>query len=347
MFPCDILNNLKQLKMAKNDELSDDIVSDIKRVTAGAFTSWLNENSFTLPKGENLFTSLEQALKGGTIKITNIIQGISELEENSDKKIFLYQLKNYKQLISEQGRILLQIKKAFGYTLSTDGLSRKKPGVGPTFIYLYIDNGTLKMKFSEMHYEREDDFVNEKFIKIPKIVNVFLLIELKTGFTQIRFDSAGQIHTHRNDDGSPSEVIFQNYYKDHFTKIFSEIIFQPFNLNGVANYISRNEKVRFLMRKNVTTVTDGAKQTYSTAKRKTDVRLVKAYVGAAATDQEKAWITEDISGYWLATHSAGELKRDLFMRLYRRDSEIIIQRGCLKKELDYGIKQIREIQKAV
>jgi len=326
--------------------LPDNLIANIKAVGAGTFTAWLAENEFTLPKAENLFESLELAFEDGTMQISDILSGISELEENSDKNIFLFQTKSLKKLITDQKEILKEIKKEYGYAPSTDATIRVTPGDGPTFVYMTVDQDEIKMKFAETHYDKEDDLANDRYIRVPRIVNVFFIVELKSGFAQIRFDAPGQIHTHRNDQSKSSEVVYQNYYKDLFVKLFPTVPFEQFSLTGVANYIRLKEKERFLMQKLVSTVSEGVKQTHSNPRKK-DVRFIKELIGAAATDDKNEWLTEDISGYWLASHSQGQLKRDLFMRIYRRDSEIRVLRGCLKKELDYGISQIREIQASI
>ena len=330
--------------MSKQSELPNNLKENISSLGTGSFVTWLSENNFILPKADNLYDSLQAGLDDNIITLVNILAGISELEENSDKNIFLFHTKLFKKLYSDQQDIIRDIRKDHGYKLTTDTTVRITPGNGPTFIYMNLEDDILKFKFSEIHFDKQDDPINDKYIRVPKIVNIYLIIELKTGFAQIRLDSAGQIHTHKNDLNNPSDGAFKNYYKDLFLKLFSRTPFEPFNLTGVANYIRLNETERFLMQKMANTVSDGVKQSYSMPRRNRDVRQNIALIGAAATDKNNEWLTEDISGYWLEAHSEGRLTRDLFMRLYRRDSEIRVQRGCLKKELDYGISTIREIQ---
>lgn len=325
--------------------LPDNLKEDIKDLGTGIFAGWLSENNFTLPKTENLFDSIEAALQDNTLQISDVLTGIAELEENSEKVIFLLQVKDSKAILSNQRQIFKFIKRNYGYIPTDDVTIRTTPGNGPTFIYMNVNEEEIKFKFSEKHFDKEDDLANDRYIRVPRIVNVYFIIEIKTGFAQIRFDSpAGQIHTHKNDANNVSESVFHNYYKDLFIKLFPSVAFEPLNLLGIANYIRLHETERFLMQKIQNTISEGAKQTYTMPRRNRDVRLVKELVGAAATDANNEWLTDDLSGFWLASQSGGQLKKDLFMRIYRRDSEIRVQRGCLKKELDYGISKIREIQ---
>lgn len=330
-----------------NTQLPPNLIADIKRLGAGNFQNWFSENDKALPTGDNLYDDIEAAIEDGTLALTDVLAAVAELEESSDKTIFLYHARGFRNLTSDQPNIMSGIRQRLGYRLTNDSTVRTTPGAGPTFSYMCIENGELKIKFSEMHHDREDDFANDRFNRIPKVVNIYMIIELRTGFTQIRFDSPGQIHTHRNDLNRPAELAYHNYYQNKITEIFPNLTFAQFDLTGVANYIATHEKERFLIRKKVNTISNGLKLTFSTSSRKFDVRDAKEHKGAIATDENNEWLTEDFSGVWLAEQSDGQLKKNLFMRVYRKDSQIRVQRGCLKKELDYGISQIREIQKSV
>lgn len=128
--------------------------------------------------------------------------------------------------------------------------------------------------------------------------------------------------------------------------LFPQTIFSEADLNGVANHIAAKEKDTFRLNKGVATISGGAKQTYATASAKTDIRDIPEY-SAAAENRINQWRAEDLTGYWLAANSEGSLTRDLFMRISRRQSYVRVQRGCLAKELAYGIEQIRKIQKSI
>ena len=196
----------------------------------------------------------------------------------------------------------------------------------------------------ESQLDIEADYENDKLNKIQKIVTVVFIIDTTDGFTQLRFDSPGQFHSHKN-NGKSTEGAFEEYYKDILGKLFPDLLFTDMNLNAVANHISNNEKEAFLLNKGVTTITDGAKQTFASPVKTKDVRNLPEYMAAAA--KANGWLSEDLTGYWLAAKSNGELNRDLFMRISRKFSQIRVQRGCMEKELNYGIDQIRKIQKGV
>lgn len=332
--------------MAKAKILTDDLIADINRVGNQSVIQWFVENQITIGSKGNVFELLEEALQTGTISLLQIKQAIAELEENSNKKIFLYNSLNYEILEGSKKSLLKELQIKHGITVSANNWQIGTPKETPTFVYSYWENGIIKIKYIEKQYEVQVDLENEKFNRIPKTVCILYVIDTNDGFTQIRFDNAFTIHRHKNDEGKSTESAYEQFYIDNLKGLFSDITFQEMDLNAVANHISSKEKKRFRLNKGVTTITNGAKQTYATATIKADVRDLPEYEGAAAKALEM-WRAEDLTGYWLAAHTEGALNKDLFMRISRRQSQIRVQRGCFEKELNYGIEQIRKIQKGI
>lgn len=327
--------------------IPDDIIEDIKGVGISAFHSWFVENGKSVSMRTNFFDNLEEALKAQSISLEDINNALAELEENSDKKIHLLQAVAFETMNEDKKKILSHLQRNFGIDPSKKVGTRINPRRSPTFNYMGWTDDQVKIKYSELHHDVEMDLENDKIIKIPKKVAVIFIIDLKDGFTQIRYDNPGQYHIHKNDIGKITEGAFENYYMDLLVKLFPDTLFHDMNLNKVANRIAAKEKVKFRMKKEVTTITGNGKQTFVSGSIDFDVRDLPEHNAAVATEASKTWLTEDLTGYWLAEQSAGELKRNLFMRISRKVSEIRVQRGCLEKELNYGLRQIREIQTAV
>ena len=333
------LNN----KMPKEKILTSELVSDINRVGNQSVLQWFTENQIKIGSKGNIFDTLENALQTNEISVLQIKEAIAELEENSNKKVLLYKAGSFEVLRQSKTSILKKLHKEDGITASTVNWQLGTPKEAPTFVYMFWEEDIIKIKYIEKQYEVEADFENEKFIKVPKTVCILYIIDTNDGFTQIRFDNAYTIHRHKNEEGKSTDGAYEQFYISHLQKLFSDINFTELDLNGVANYISNEEKTRFRLNKGVATVTNGAKQTYATATIKADVRDLPEYAGAAAKTIE-VWRAEDLTGYWLASEAEGKLNRDLFMRISRRQSQIRVQRGCFEKELNYGIEQIRKIQ---
>ena len=330
------------MSKAKNP-LSADLKSDISRIGLSSFRAWLKENEINLPDAaKNMYDAVGEALENKSLSIEQLHQAIAEIEESGDKKILLFKAKNYKYLDANRTAALAALRKKGIRPNETDWVTAHVGETKGTFIYMFWKDGMLKIKFGEKHYELVPDTETGTFSTEEKQIRVIIWIDTKNGFTQLRLDSPGTKHRHKNDEHKSSETVYENYYVDLLKSLFSELEFANVDLNGVANHIEAKEKDTFRLTKGVSTITQGAKQTFAAAGRKTDVRDLPNYQGALA--KGGAWRAEDLTGYWIASASGEELKKDLFMRISRKSGHIRVQRGCLGKELQYGITKIRQIQ---
>ena len=328
--------------------LPDDIAEDCKATGIGLLQIWLNEHDIKLPdtQEKNFYSSLAKGLETNVLTIDKLYEGIAEIEENSNKKIYLYAIDDVIEFQSDIKNIYKHLKLVFGITLSSKNYVRSKPSNRSTFIYMYESDWILKIKYSETQFNMEADFETSSFKKTPDIVTILFVFNFNTGVVQLRLDAPGNIHNHKNDEGKSTEAAFENYYKNLLKELFPKVNFTELNLNGVANYIATTEKNKFRINRGVTTITNNAKQTFASSSTKSDVRDLPEYE-AAASKGLSIWRTEDLTGIWLAAMSEGALKKDLFMRISRKSSVIRVQRGCLEKELNYGMDQIREIQEKI
>jgi hypothetical protein len=326
--------------------LTPDLKADINRVGVASIETWFRENEIKIPStSDNLYDGVEEALEDGALTMEQLQHAIAELEESGSKKILLYKAKNFRSLDSNRAKVLQVLRKK-GIAPAPNNWGIGKAGEAPgTLIYMFWDKGLLKIKWGEKQYDTSFDSETEKVIKEEKQIRVVLTIDTKTGFTQLRFDTPGNKNRHKNDEGKTSETVYENYYVDLMKQLFPDLEFVDFDLNGVANQIEMKEKDSFRLTKGVASIVQNAKQTFASSGRKTDVRDLPNYKGALA--QGGAWRSEDLTGYWIASASNGELKKDLFMRISRKFAHIRVQRGCLEKELGYGIAKIRQIQDGI
>jgi len=328
-------------------QLPEYLAKDCKRIGFAPLTTWLQENKITLSKGSNFHDSLALSIEEKALSEEQLNQAVAELDENSDKKIFLLNLQQFKDLASEKKNLLKTWQLKYSIKPTTKLWTNGKVSSGnPTFISLFWDDELIKIKYSEIQYTAEIDYDTNNVVRTEKRVNVIYLIDPKDGFTQVRMDSAGNIHKHKNDSKKTSEAAYERFYKQLLLDLFPDFQFKDYSLVAVANKIALVEKDRFRMNKGTTTITNNAKQTFATASIQGDVRDLPEY-SAAASNGTDLWLAEDLSGYWVALESGGELNKDLFMRIYRKNAQLRVQRGCLARELNYGINTIREIQKSV
>jgi len=332
----------------RNIQLPEGVAEQCKATGIGLLQTWLHDQNIKLPptKDNNFYASLAKGLEDKLVTLDQLFQGIAEIEENSNKKIFLYSLEDSETFRENLLTIYKYLKLTFGITVSATNYVTKRPNKNSTFIYMYEAEGILKIKFSEIQYNIEADFETSSFSKNAITITVLYVINTNTGVVQLRLDAPGNIHNHKNDENKSTEAAFENYYKNLLQELFPDSKFAELNLNGVANYIATTERQKFRINRGVTTITNNAKQTFASSSTKSDVRDLPEYEAAAARGSS-IWRTEDLTGIWLANMSNGELKKDLFMRISRRSSVIRVQRGCLEKELNYGMDQIREIQEKI
>lgn len=334
--------------MDNKTSIPKNLEKDCQRIGYASLNTWFNENEIKLQKSDNWMESLSASIIAGTLTINQLESAVAELDDNSDKKIFLMKATNFEVFADKKKDFLKDLHKRKGIVPTDKKYTNGQPAAAgnPTFISLFWDENILKIKYSEIQYVVEPDYENSKFVRTEKRVNVIYIIDVIDGFVQLRLDSAGTIHRHKGESGKSTDSAYENFYKELLKELFPEVSFADINLNGVANHISNNEKKVFRINKGVTTITNNAKQTFATASIQADVRNLPEYE-AAASNGTDMWLTEDLTGYWVASESNGDLKKDLFMRISRRYSQIRVQRGCLEKELNYGITKIRSIQGTV
>lgn len=328
-------------------DLSKELQEDIKRVGFSNIIAWLRDREIKISStANNLFESLSELIEEKTLSVDQLKAAVAEIEECGDKKILLFTVDDLQALKAGRAGLMKHLRVKFGIIPSASNWVYGKPGDGPTFIYMYSDNDSIKIKFGEKHYNFEFDPSTEKSEKIVRYVNIIIMIDTNTGLTELRLDNPGEKHQHKNDENKISATAYESFYVEKMKALFKDLNFHTFDLKPVAQYLAKKGKRIFRIIKDKSTVTGGAKQTYASPDTKTDVRDLVEFKGAA----EKAtatWRTDDLTGYWIAEASEGELKKDLFMRISRAQAHIRVQRGCLEQELQYGIEQIRQIQKKV
>lgn len=321
--------------------LSEDAKSDIKNVGISIFKAWLEENKIELKSKKNFFEALELGLDEGKITKEQITHALCELEENSDKKIRFFKIKNdLNKLPDLKNQFLKVLRLDHGWQSVKDYSVKVKAKEASTFNYMSWEGNTLKIKYSEKHYNVEADFEANQFERNPKIVYIIILINFEDGLVQIRYDNPGALHKHKNSKGKPSEAAYEKYYEDLLMNLFDELKYGDLNFVGLTNKILNDDSIPYRIHKGVNTLADGGKQMYSLPYNM-DIRENREF--QAAAEYAEDWLTDELSGYWKWEDSDESLNKDLFMRISRKASEIRVQRGCLEKELNYGIAKIKEI----
>lgn len=327
--------------------LTEILIDACKDVGISNIRNWFKYQQIDLPsvnKIKNQYEMLEYAIENKSITIELLQSAVVDLLENSDKKIYLFNTINYKNFELEKKAIINKWRQKFFIKQIDKNFVYVKPKQTSTFNYIFWENNVLKIKFSELHFDVQANYETEQFERKPVEVAILYLIDTSDGFVQIRMDNARQVHLHKDNQAKPSQTAYENFYINLFIELFSDFSFKAFDLEKIVRYILINEKKKFCVTKEISTIEGGAKQSFAAPN--FDVRDLTRYKDAESKgDIDK--LNEDLIGNWLQSESGGELEKNLFMRIWRKENQIRIQRGCLEKELNYGLKQIREIQAKV
>lgn len=314
--------------------------------SVNSLRTWLTEQQISLPAtSENFYDGVQELIDTKDLSLELLKQGVAELEENSNKKVVLFEVKKTKSIIENRAAIIKYLKNKFGNFDIGIKYEIKTANKNPTLNCCYWDNQEIKIKFAEKHVEIIPNVETQSFESIEKRVIIVLRLDLKGNFAELRFDKAGNQHVHKNDEGKSTETAYEDYYKALMLEIFSVGQFAGFDMNGIANHIRDNMKNEFRLTKGVNTITSGDKMSITSRSTKADVRDSVEYARAASTPGA-VWRAEDLTGYWKKA-STNPLKNDLYMRIYRSQTQVKVQRGCTANELQYGLDQIRAIQAAL
>ena len=337
----------KPIELAIMKKISASLRNIITLHSSRSLNAWLAEQQIEIPsKAKNFFDGLEQLIGSGQITIDLLTSGLAELEENSSKKILLFQTTKFKLIAQQKAELLKKIKKKFGNFDPDKNLIIGGANRSSTFNYCYWGNDELKIKMAEMHTDVTVDKEKGKFDLSDRRVVIVFTMNLNDGFTQIRFDKAGTKHTHKNTVGYSTELAYEEYYLQIFMELFADAELKEITMSQIAIHIHDNVKDKFRLTKGLNTITNGDKLQVSARSAKADIRDSDEYKRTMASP-DRSWRTEDLTGYWIMTASEGELKQDLFMRMSRRESQVRVQRGCTAKELSYGLNEIKSIQGAL
>ncbi len=326
--------------------MSEEIERIVGHLHTQAIQSWLRYKKYpySAKNTEELYKNLDKWIQNGTVPIDDLRAAALEIEEGSSKKSYLLMIDDPSELRDKRTLTSWMQKKGVAFAKNPDASIRNPRKA--TLNYVYWDESNpgpvLRIKYSEMHEDPEVDLENDqiKWKKNPRFI--IGIVDLKTGFVEIRFDKAGQRHEHKDKNKQSSEQKYELYYIKRIQDLLCEVEFKKYDFTSVPEYLVQKGRELFRINREESSVSGNGKQIYSIS-RQYDVRDLDARIGADQADGMN-WITEDLCGYWIAGASNGQLQRDLFMRLSKRYGTVRFHRDCLSGEIDYAIRKIRDIK---
>ncbi|WP_075342465.1 hypothetical protein [Tenacibaculum agarivorans] len=322
------------------DEIQSEIEQLVNLVPISSISSWLktHDKPHSHSSKSNFIKNLVKWVKKGDISLKDIEDAVIDVEENGGKKIKLKLIKNFD---------LSKLKKHLnskGVSFSkTDKLSL--PSNVPSklnYIYLDEEKQILKIKWSETQESAEIDYQKKSIEAKKKIIFVIVVIDVETGFTQIRYDTPQDMHSYINEKEKKKDSLYEEHYLKELKKMLPVTFkLEDYYIGDLMDYILKKERKKFRIENENVKISQGSKQRYSRVGG--DIRDLEARQGAEINDGSN-WVVDNLTGYWINEESQGKLVRDLFMRMSKVDSAINFHRDCLSQELNYAIDEIRQIK---
>jgi hypothetical protein len=341
-----VSDNKKVKTVAKNLIPSIDTLKEFLRfVPVNAVQNWLKIHGkpYTTQSQGQFYKKLNKWIAQERISSDDIDNAVYDIEENGGKKVFLRVLSGNFPKSKSQFDAFLNSQNIPNIARVRRSVRTSKNPILNHILWIDGENSII-IKFSEI--QEDVNFNNETFEveTLEKPIFVVINIDTKTGFTEFRFDNPAKRHVHKDVDGNSNSKVYENYYFNKIQSLFSGVTIEYYGLNEISEKIVTEGFSYFRISREQTTTTGNGKQTYSVGSG--DVRELPARIGAAREDGEN-WIFDDLTGYWVAQASNGELSYDLFMRLSKDESSLRFQRDCLGVELRYAIRKIRNIKEGL
>ena len=323
--------------------IKDKLETLLDIVPISAIQNWLklNNKPHTATNKKDFIKKILKWIDKGEVSIRDIELAILDIEENGGKKIKLKTIENFdlKKFTANLNNKGITISKTDNISLRDNRISKLN--------YVFIDEtaGIVKIKWSEKQEDLGIDYQTRQVNAIEKTIFIIVVIEIETGFTQIRYDTPQDIHTYLNDKGVKKDSLYELHYLNALYNLLpTSCTLKDYSLKEVARHLLMNEKDKFIIKNESLKVSKNGVQRYSVTNG--DIRDLPARIGAEQEDGDH-WVVNNITGEWKSVKSNGSLTRNLFMRMSRDESTINFQRDCVSNELNYAINEIRSIKKLV
>lgn len=312
----------------------------IDEVSIAALRSWLKSVGFqrTASTREQMVKKLDSLLKKGDLSEQELMNGIINIEEASNKRAFLYQL----AADGQHGH--LQNQAAFEKHLHDIGKTlSKEPKVAPkapsksTLVYIHYSPEQIRAKWAETHvrikfHKASLDYEEESVTRI-----VALVVDIKTGFVQLRYDKPEDQNEHGN-----SKDGFFLYYRQLASELLGVELKQFETREALRRLIETEPRVVRIRISSHRSKTDKAVRFVSRTA-KGDVRDDPEWKAAhQAGGDSRVYIDQQL--HWLPAASNKKLNREVFTAVDALASMVRLDADCHEDEIQYAVSTIRENQ---
>jgi len=314
----------------------------LSHVSQRAVKHWLKTRGLehTAANTDLFYERLIKLIDNRSLSIDHLKNAAIEIEESGNKRIYLRNLQGTEAISSKSA--LRDHLDSLNVSLVEDRYQSIHQPIRPVLNYIgWFEQSParVRMKFSETHEELEVNYETQTVTsqKITKFVVV--VVDVESGFVQVRLDPASKVHPHKDQDGKSKEELYEDYYFRKAAELLGSEGLKAYDLSRAAEYLTTTQPRIFRLPIEKVRTSAASFQTYSSRR---DVRDDPARRGAQLADGDN-WVYEDLHGYWIQDESEGQLSREVFMQLKRRTSMLRFLADCLENEVEYAISRIRAI----
>jgi hypothetical protein len=321
----------------------EQIASMFEPVSGIALKHWLRLHKYYHSAGSNeeLYKKLASYVRSGDIGYDKLKEAACDIEESGGKRIFLFEGKSRFRSESDFRKSLRRLHIESDQTRRLSIKLPKKPTLNYVIWRRLSKNGKqeIRAKYSETHVNIKVNKERRVFEETSETKLIVVVHCIQNGTTQVRFDSPGDTHHHKNTDGVSSTSVYHEFYFRKAVQLVGIGLLSPMDLRPAMEYLANKESPRvFRLPHHVVRTGFNSILRCDAPSRDADVRDDPAHRGAARADK-KNWAQEELKGYLIRDPDKSAY-RDVWMGILPK-GEIWFRRDCLEEEIDHAISRIK------
>lgn len=341
-----IAENIRFLPVLSDGENMPDVTKgDLEKIVGHvsdlAIKHWLKISGleYSAANEDQFYERLLKLINKGKLTTEKLQQVALEIEENGNKRIYLRQVNDLSK-INSLAVFEANLKKIGLRLFEQPNKSIKYP-TKPIVNYIWWSEKEIRIKYSETQIRRLFNYETGAHTDKKQTKFALAILDLKSGFTQIRVDSPEKLHSHKDKKtGKSKDKLYEEYYFNEFCRILGNCELELFNVNKVIEGLVKDPTRSFRLPHQQGITENNSHESFSSRIDK-DLRDDPRFIAAAGDDYSKL-LHMDLQGWWVSDKSNSLLSRDIFMQINRGSSMLRFLADCLASEVNYAISRIRQ-----
>jgi len=267
------------------DHLVTWIAALTDRVSDVAIKHWLKTKGLahSASNSVELVDRVKNHLLKESLAREDLERAVIGIEECGGKKIYLRSVPDAAMKGLSRKSLSQKLSNLGIRIVDTPCLSSLLPK-SPAVDYAVIDDSCLRIKYSETHFNVENDKIIMESKKVPITRVAVHDVDISTGMCQIRLDAAGTFHQHTNSAGRCNDALYTEHYMQALCSIIGVDKLDDFDVSPSIEFLVKQEPRVFRVPHEVVRTSANSFQKFSC---RTDVRDDPSRAGANAADREK------------------------------------------------------------